>query len=101
MEQALGNVVDNAVAVSPPGETVELAAEDRDGRLLLRVCDRGPGLDPDEAERIFEPFYTQRLHGTGLGLALSRRIVEGHGGTIAAFPRDGGGTEVRIELPRG
>jgi two-component system sensor histidine kinase HydH len=101
MEQAVGNVVDNAVAVSPPGETVELAAEERQGRLLLRVRDRGPGLDPEEAERIFEPFYTQRLHGTGLGLALSRRIVEGHGGTIAAFPRDGGGTEIRIELPRG
>lgn len=100
MEQALANVVDNALGVSPPGEPVRVEAGQSQGRLVVRVLDRGPGLAPEDAERVFEPFYTQRVHGTGLGLALSRRIVEGHGGSISAGPREGGGTEVRIELPR-
>ena len=67
----------------------------------MRIVDRGPGLQPGDEERIFEPFYTQRVHGTGLGLALARRIVEGHGGTISARRAPEGGAEIRIELPEG
>lgn len=99
MEQALVNVVDNAVEVSPPDAPVRLEAQASGERLLLRVADRGPGIRPGDRERIFEPFYTQRVSGTGLGLALARRIAEGHGGTISAHPGADGGTEIRIELP--
>jgi two-component system sensor histidine kinase HydH len=98
-EQALVNIVDNAVDASPPGTPVRLEAHQSSGKLSVRVVDQGPGLQPGEEERIFEPFYTQRVHGTGLGLALARRIVEGHGGSISARRVPEGGTEIRIELP--
>jgi signal transduction histidine kinase len=69
------------------------------------VRDRGPGIPPEEASRIFERFYRtpgasrSRTRGAGLGLAIAAAIVEGHGGRIAAEPRQGGGTVMRIALP--
>jgi signal transduction histidine kinase len=68
-------------------------------RLVLEVSDRGDGLSPGAEARAFEPFFTTRVHGTGLGLALARRVVEGHGGTIHADNREGGGAVFRITLP--
>ncbi len=64
------------------------------------VADRGAGVAAG-AEKIFQPFYTtKKSGGTGLGLAISRDIVRRHGGEIALAPRDGGGTEARVDLPR-
>lgn len=99
LEQALANVIDNAVSVSPPGEPVRVWVGEESGRLVILVRDRGPGLDPGDAEMIFEPFFTRSVKGTGLGLALARRVIEGHGGTVVAKGSPGGGTEIRIELP--
>jgi signal transduction histidine kinase len=70
---------------------------------LLRVCDRGPGVPPDERDRIFEPFYrargrSEREGGVGLGLSLVRRIAERHGGTARCLPRDGGGACFEVRL---
>jgi signal transduction histidine kinase len=101
MDQVLINLLINARQASPAGEPVTLAAAIRGTRLALEVSDRGPGFDPGIVETVFEPFQTGRLHGTGLGLHLARRIVERHGGTIAAGNREGGGAVVRIELPAG
>jgi signal transduction histidine kinase len=66
----------------------------------LRIRDNGPGIQPADVERAFDPFFTRRAEGTGLGLAITRRIVEAHGGTIAIAPALPRGTEVRITLPR-
>jgi signal transduction histidine kinase len=71
------------------------------GRLAIEVADRGPGVPPADRERVFEPFFTKKTRGTGLGLAVARRIVELHGGTIAVRDRSGGGAVFRVEVPRG
>ena len=69
------------------------------GRVSIEVRDRGVGIAPDDLSRVFDPFFTTRRTGTGLGLALTRRIIEGLGGTITVASRPGQGTDVRIELP--
>jgi signal transduction histidine kinase len=68
--------------------------------VQILVRDRGPGIAPEHLPHIFDPYFTTRRTGTGIGLAIARNIVEGLGGTIAADSRPGDGTEMRIELPR-
>jgi two-component system OmpR family sensor kinase len=71
-------------------------------RAALVVSDRGPGIPPGELERVFEPFYRisgDTVKGFGLGLAIARRAVLAHGGSIQAQNRDGGGLVVKIALP--
>ena len=72
------------------------------GQPVLRVCvrDNGPGLGGEQRQRIFEPFYTTRPTGTGLGMAIARRIVEAHGGAIAAGNCPEGGAEITLSFPR-
>jgi two-component system sensor histidine kinase HydH len=99
MEQVLVNLLDNARQESPEGAAVEVSLRVEGQRLAVEVRDRGAGIEPDDLERIFEPFVTTRVHGTGLGLALARRIVEEHGGRIGAANHRDGGAVIRIELP--
>lgn len=102
LHRALENVVRNAVRFSPEGASVAVSAELTDGRQRITVADRGPGVPAAELETIFEPFFRSGTHGSagyGLGLAISRRIVEAHGGRISAANRDGGGLRVTLELP--
>jgi signal transduction histidine kinase len=80
----------------PPVE-VHLALEGPRG--VLRVLDRGPGLPPGDQERIWDPEFTTRRKGTGLGLPLVRQAVEAHRGQVVALDRDGGGAEFRLSLP--
>jgi two-component system sensor histidine kinase AtoS len=68
-------------------------------RVEIRVRDEGPGIPPKAMARVFEPFYTTKEKGMGIGLFLAKKIVEAHGGTIEARSREGEGTEFRIELP--
>jgi two-component system sensor histidine kinase HydH len=99
---ALGNLVRNAVQSSPEGGRVRVrvTAGDAEGSVAIEVEDDGPGIAAGEEESIFEPFVTKRVHGTGLGLAVARRAVEQHGGTVRAVPRTGGAL-FRVVLPRG
>jgi signal transduction histidine kinase len=90
------NLLDNAVAAGPP---VTVTVRRERGRLILEVADRGPGVDEDDRDRIFEPFFTGKTQGTGLGLAVVRRVVELHHGTIAVYPNPGGGALFRAEIP--
>ena len=76
---------------------MRLASDERD--LLLTVEDRGQGLSPDVLSRLFEPLFTTRSTGTGLGLALCRRVVEKHRGTIVASNRPGGGAAFIVRVP--
>lgn len=103
MAQALGNLMQNALEHSPAGSAVVVAASparahDRAG-VSITVEDAGPGFRPEELALVFEPFYSRRAGGTGLGLPIVRRIVEEHGGTVAAENRREGGGRVRLWLP--
>lgn len=104
LEQVATNLILNAAeATAANGATEALRASlslGNDG-LRLVIADRGPGIDPEMQERIMEPFFTTRLSGEGLGLGLSitRSILEQAGGRLVFRPRDGGGTLTEVELP--
>jgi PAS domain S-box-containing protein len=100
LEQVFVNLLTNARDASPDGGVVSCRLERCGESVRVIVGDRGPGLTPAAAERIFQPFYTtKKSGGTGLGLAISRDIVRRHGGEIFLTGRDGGGAEARVELP--
>jgi signal transduction histidine kinase len=104
IKQALLNLVRNAREAMPPtGGSLWLrvgASEEGDGVDLV-VDDNGSGIDVDVREKVFDPFFTTKEGGTGLGLAVTRQIVEAHGGTIACEARVPKGTRVSVHLPRG
>jgi two-component system sensor histidine kinase HydH len=99
LQQALENVLRNAVQASPEGQRVEARVEQEGQALVFTVKDHGPGIPAGEEERIFEPFVTGRVRGVGLGLAITRRIVELHGGTVSARSHASGGAEFRLTVP--
>lgn len=96
MQQVLCNLLQNAVETQT---VVQASVCQRLGKLVYRVRDHGEGIDPSAGAALFEPFHTTKTHGTGLGLAVAKRIVELHGGTIAAHNAQGGGAEFVVELP--
>jgi signal transduction histidine kinase len=105
IEQVLVNLLDNAVKYSPDGGAIEIALSRIDrGTVSMAVRDHGIGIPVEHREQMFDRFsdaHDHRLPGLGLGLFLSRRLVELHGGTVSAeFPPDGG-TRVVVVLPRG
>ena len=92
------NVVHNGLeAMQARGGELRVAAGVEDGLGRVRVRDQGTGVE--DVERIFEPYYTTKVKGTGLGLLIARQIVEEHGGRIRVESEPGVGTEVTIELP--
>ena len=95
----LANLLRNAVQASPADRPAEARVFTENGVLVFTVRDHGEGLPAGQEERIFDPFFTTRTTGTGLGLALARRIVELHGGSISARNADDGGALFRVELP--
>lgn len=96
--RALDNLLWNALQHTPPGETIDIAAEQREHSLLIRVTDSGPGIAPAVKAHIFEPFASGRAGGTGLGLPLTREILIAHGGD-ARFIDSERGTCFELELP--
>lgn len=99
LQQALGNLLRNALQASEEGEPAGARVAVENGELVIRVWDRGEGVPEADRERIFEPFYTTRTRGTGLGLAVARRIVTLHGGRIEVGDREGGGAVFRVGIP--
>ncbi len=91
VSQALLDLVTNAAEAQERGGTVELRARTESEALVVAVADSGPGVAPAERERIFEPFYTTKASGTGLGLAMAERIARAHGGAIRLVPGAGAG----------
>jgi PAS domain S-box-containing protein len=81
------------------GEVVVCGHRDQDGNMLIDVRDNGPGLSPGIAERLFEPFVSSKQSGMGIGLAICRTIIEGHGGSLTAQPNALRGMRFRITLP--
>lgn len=101
IEQVLLAVLSNAVEAMPEGGRITLKGRlTGDGqRLGLEVSDTGPGIAPDQLERVFKLFFTTKSSGTGLGLTVAKKIVQRHGGTIAVESAVGAGTRFTIELP--
>lgn len=100
IQQLLVNLVLNSLDVLPRGGLLDIELDARDGgQVELRVRDTGPGIAADLAPRLFQPFISTKETGLGLGLVISRRIAEGHGGTLAAENQPSGGACFRLRLP--
>lgn len=93
------NLVHNAMEASPRGAVIELSVAEADGGVGIHVLDRGRGIDESKAQDLFDAFVTTRAEGTGLGLALVRRVAEEHGGYCRLTNRPGGGAEAVLWLP--
>ncbi len=101
MQQVLMNLMLNGIeAMQEKGGELTVASKRTEGdQPLISVSDTGIGLSIDEAERIFEAYYTTKPHGTGMGLSISRRIIASHGGHLLATPTTGRGATFQFTLP--
>jgi two-component system sensor histidine kinase HydH len=99
MGQVFVGLVANAVAAVEPGGEVSLDAKSNGANVELAVADSGPGVPPELRRRVFEPFFTTRAEGVGLGLAIARQIVEAHGGVIDVDSSASGGARFWVRLP--
>jgi len=99
IQQVLLNVLLNAVQASPRGSTVRVSGRTEPRFLVIDVGDEGPGIPEEHLAQVFDPFFTTKPHGTGLGLAVSARIVSAHQGSIDARRNPARGTTVSIRLP--
>jgi two-component system NtrC family sensor kinase len=99
LTQVFLNLIINAVEAMPEGGELKVATLRDESQVRVRVSDTGPGLNPEEAKKIFEPFYTTKRSGTGLGLAVSYGIIQRHGGDIAVESAPGHGATFVVSLP--
>ena len=105
VSKVLCNLLENAAKYSAPGSPIFISAEQRKGSVTTSVADRGIGIDPSEQELIFDRLYRSKLQnrqvsGTGMGLAISRAIVEAHQGTLTVTSQIGHGSVFSFSLPR-
>jgi two-component system, LuxR family, sensor kinase FixL len=101
IQQVLLNLIRNAIEAMEQSPRRELLIATRpDGELVeVFVADTGPGIAPEISEQLFQPFITTKRYGMGVGLSISRSIVESHGGQIVVEPNKGGGTVFRFTMP--
>jgi len=101
--EVLNNLLDNAIKYTPSDSPIDISVHLQEDRVIVSIEDRGPGIVPDEINKLFEKFYRGRMlatsRGLGLGLAICRRIVQAHGGKIWAENRPGGGANFSFSLP--
>ena len=105
LRQVMGNLVRNAIVHTPTDSPIEVAVTTSDGVAVMKVADHGPGLKPEEASRIFEPFYradpsrSRDSGGVGLGLSIVSAVTTAHGGKVRVVDTPGGGATFEVELP--
>jgi signal transduction histidine kinase len=99
MKQALLNLVKNAQIAMPSGGLLTIATQWSDGEIRISICDTGIGISAENLEKIFEPYFTTRDNGTGLGLTVVYKIIKEHRGEITVESREGEGTNFEINLP--
>jgi PAS domain S-box-containing protein len=104
LEQVFRNILDNALTSRDDGVEIAItgSAASLDGRaaICLAIRDNGPGLTPEQHDKIFESFYTTKTRGTGLGMAIVKRIIEAHGGRVGVGKSGARGAEIILTLPR-
>jgi two-component system, NtrC family, sensor kinase len=94
------NLIINAVEASEPNSSVELrTSTNGDGHILVDIVDHGCGMDSETLKRLFEPFYTTKEKGTGLGMAIAKQIAELHSGDLGVRSLTGEGTTATVKLP--
>jgi two-component system sensor histidine kinase SenX3 len=102
---AFRNLIDNAIRYSPAGATVGVGVRARNGLIQVSVTDQGPGIAPEEQERIFERFYrvdaarARQTGGTGLGLSIVRHVIANHGGEVTVWSQPGQGSTFTVRMP--
>ena len=100
LRQVFSNILDNAAdALADGGGRLDLFVENGGRHATVRLRDDGPGIPEDRIDRIFNPFFTTKEHGTGLGMAISKKIVESHEGSIDVVSEPGNGAEFVVQLP--
>ena len=102
--QVLINLILNASKFADADSAIDVTISQRDGSVSVAVADRGPGVPPEQAQRLFEPYYrapstSDRKEGVGLGLSIVKSIVEAHGGQVGVKPRRGGGARFWFSIP--
>jgi two-component system sensor histidine kinase KdpD len=105
MQKVVGNLLENAAKYSRPGSPITVSAEESNDKVLLSIADQGAGIEPSEQALIFERFYRGRSQalgtsGTGMGLAISRAIVDAHGGSIGVTSQPGRGSVFTLTMPK-
>lgn len=100
MRGALMNLMLNAVEAMPEGGVLSITVEQIDETLRLNIADTGAGIGEEQAKKIFEPFYTTKEQGLGLGMPYAKKIIDQHGGTISLSSQLGVGTTITIVIPR-
>jgi two-component system phosphate regulon sensor histidine kinase PhoR len=107
LEQALVNLLDNAIKFSPANSSVRVEAEIAGSEIVIRVMDQGDGIPSEHLDRIFERFYrmdagrSRKVGGTGLGLAIVKHIAQAHGGRVTVSSTPGEGSTFSIMIPQG
>jgi len=99
LRQVILNVVSNAYQAMPDGGDLAITTATEDDSVRVTIADSGAGMDAETRQRLFEPFFTRKTKGTGLGLAVSKRIIEDHAGTISVASEEGAGSVFTLQLP--
>ena len=99
MKQVMLNLIKNAQAAMPSGGLLTIATIGADNEVRISVCDTGVGISQENLKKMFEPYYTTKVNGTGLGLTLTYKIIREHQGDITVDSREGEGTDFEISLP--
>lgn len=99
IERALINLIDNAVDASPRGALVTITAATDRNEIVITIKDHGAGMDRETLANLFMPFYTTKNEGNGLGMPISRKVIEAHAGTLGINSKQGVGTKAAIRLP--
>lgn len=100
VQRALVNLIDNAVEASRPGEQVSITAAINRSGLIVTITDHGTGMSRETLNHLFEPFYTTKAGGTGLGMPIARKIIEEHGGTLGISSSVEAGTVTTVRLKK-
>ncbi|HEV8292586.1 MAG TPA: ATP-binding protein, partial [Tepidisphaeraceae bacterium] len=100
LKQAVLNLILNAVQAMPSGGELILTVSDGNDEAVVEVIDTGSGIDPEAISRIFDAYYSTKKSGTGLGLAMTRRIAEEHGGRVMVSSEVGKGSSFALHLPK-
>ena len=99
IEQVFLNLILNAIDAMPHGGDLRVAAAQKDGRITITFSDNGLGMSPAVVHQLFEPFFSTKHSGSGLGLAVSHEIVTNHDGTLSASSVEGKGATFKVTLP--